>query len=253
MPTNKTALGSNYLLNLLSDDCRKSFISNCDLVSLNSGDILGNSEDTISYVYFPVEGVISWEKQIVGSPYLAVALIGNEGMFCISLLLGVDIALCRAVVQKSGFALRIPAASFVHQIEQKPVLDSILKRYAYVMYKQIIQLAACNIFHLLENRLARLLLMFQDRLQSDELHITHEQLAQMLGVRRVGVTKAAGMLQRLNLISYSRGDMIIHDINGLKALSCICYQTDISTYENILQHQKDEKTLAIVESKLIRA
>ncbi|MES2581034.1 MAG: Crp/Fnr family transcriptional regulator [Pseudomonadota bacterium] len=236
MTTNKTALGSNYLLNLLSDDCRQSFVSNCDLVSLNLGDILGNSGDTISYVYFPVEGIISWEKQVVGSPYLVVALIGNEGMLCISLLLGVDITLCRAVVQKSGFALRIPAASFTHQIAQKPTLDLILKRYAYVSYNQIMQLAACNIFHLLENRLARLLLMFQDRLQSDELHITHGQLAQMLGVRRVGVTKAAGTLQRQNLISYTRGDMIIHDVNGLKAFSCICYQTDISTYENTLQH-----------------
>ena len=234
MSTNQAALGSNRLLNLLTDNCRKSFVSHCELISLDLGDVLGNPEDTIAYVYFPVEGIISWEKQIAGSPFLAAALIGNEGMVCISLLLGVDTTPCRAVVQKAGFALRIPAATFSRQIEQKPALDFVLKRYAYVSYSQMLQTATCNLFHLLENRLARLLLMLQDRAQSDELHLTQDQLAKMLGVRRVGVTKAAGSLQRQNLISYSRGNVIIHDAKGLKSASCICYEADVTTYNKIL-------------------
>lgn len=234
MPTNEAAFGSNRLLNLLSYSNRESFINHCELITLNLNDVLGNQGDTIMYVYFPVEGIVSWEKQIIGSPHLVVTLIGNEGMLCMSLLLGVEITPCRAVVQKAGFALRIAAATFVEQMQQNPALDIILKRYAYVTYNQLLQTAACNLFHLLENRLARLLLMFQDRSKSDELHLTQVQLAKMLGVRRVGVTKAAGILQRQHLISYSRGNVIIHDTKGLKAVACVCYQTDITADKNIL-------------------
>ena len=104
----------------------------------------------------------------------------------------------------------------------------------FVTHSQLLQATVCNLFHVLEKRLARLLLMFQDRSQSDELHITQELLAQMLGVRRVGITKAAGSLQRKNLISYSRGDLIIHDNDGLKAASCLCFQADTDIYEKII-------------------
>lgn len=233
----QAAFGNNRLLNLATEHQRKSFVRHCELIPLHLGDVLGIPNDKISYVYFPVEGIISWEKQIVGNPFLVVTLIGNEGMLCISLLLGVNIAPCRAVVQKAGFALRITASAFMQQLGLKTELDTILKRYAYVTYNQVLQLAACNLFHLLENRLARLLLMFQDRSQSNELHVTQEQLALMLGVRRVGVTKAAGALQRQHLISYSRGNVIIHDMSGLKALSCNCYQTDKQNYDDIMHPQ----------------
>ncbi|MES2547395.1 MAG: Crp/Fnr family transcriptional regulator [Pseudomonadota bacterium] len=234
MLTNSTAFGSNRLLNLLTDNCRQNFLGHCELVSINLGEVLSNPGDVISYVYFPVEGIVSWEKQISGSPYWVVTLIGNEGMICISLLLGINIRPCRAVVQKSGFAMRIPAAIFTQQIELKPALSLVLNRYANVVYNQALQIAACNLFHLLERRLARLLLMFQHRSQSDEIHITQDQLAKMLGVRRVGVTKAAGSLQRKNLISYIRGSVIIHDMNGLKAASCVCYEADNSTYNDMM-------------------
>ncbi len=237
MPTNQAVFGSNRLLNLVTDTCRKGFVHHCELVSLNLGDVLYNPGDFIAHIYFPVKGIISWEKQIIGSPYLVITLIGNEGMLSIGLILDVNISPCRAVVRKAGFALRIPVSAFVHQLEHNPPLRLVLKNYAFVAYSQAVQAAACNLFHQLENRLARLLLMFQDRAKSDELHITQELLAQMLGVRRVGVTKAAGSLQRQNLISYSRGNVIIHDTNGLKALSCVCYQSDKLTYANILHTQ----------------
>ena len=234
MISKQTAFGSNRLLNFLSEHIRTQFINYCEVVSLNLGETVGNPGDIIHYVYFPIEGIISWEKQIVGSPYLVVTLIGNEGMLCISLMLGVDITPCRAVVQKAGYALRIATADFIHQIEHKTELDLLLKRYVFVTYNQLLQTTTCNLFHVLEKRLARLLLMFQDRSQSNELHITQELLAQMLGVRRVGVTKAAGSLQRKNLISYSRGNVVIHDKVGLKAASCLCYQADKYTYMQIL-------------------
>lgn len=237
MPTNQAVFGSNRLLSLPTDNCRKNFISHCDLVSLNLDDVLCNPGDMITHVYFPVEGIISWEKQVLGSSHLVVTLIGNEGMLSTGLILDVNISPCRAVVRKAGFALRIPVSVFLHQLEKNPALNLVLKNYAFVAYHQAIQAAACNLFHQLENRLARLLLMFQDRSKSDELHITQELLAKMLGVRRVGVTKSAGSLQRQNLISYSRGNVIIHDTNGLKALSCVCYQSDKLSYANILHPQ----------------
>lgn len=234
MLNNSTAFGSNRLLNLLTDNCRQNFLTDSELVSINIGEVLSNPGDVITYVYFPVEGIVSWEKQITGSPYWVVTLIGNEGMLCISLLLGINVRPCRAVVQKKGFAIRIPAAIFTQQLEIKPALSLVLNRYANVIYNQALQIATCNLFHLLENRLARLLLMFQHRSQSDQIHITQDQLAKMLGVRRVGVTKAAGSLQRKNLISYIRGSVTIHDLAGLKAASCVCYEADNATYNNMM-------------------
>ncbi len=234
MSTKQAAIGSNQLLNGLNDSLRAQFIDLCEVVDLTLGEVICNLGDTIHYIYFPIEGVISWEKQIADSPYLMITLIGNEGMLCISLMLGINITPCRAVVQKAGFALRIAAADFTNQVEQNPELNTLLKRYVFVNYNQLMQTAACNLFHLLESRLAKLILMFQDRSQSDELHITQELLAQMLGVRRVGVTKAAGSLQRKNFISYSRGNIIIHDRQGLKTASCLCYQADKKTYARTL-------------------
>ena len=234
MSTKQTALGSNRLLNFLPEKIRTQFIDYCEVVNLNFGEVIGSPGDIIHYIYFPIEGIISWEKQVVGSPYLVVTLIGNEGMLCISLMLGVKITPCRAVVQKAGFALRIAAADFLHQIQHHTELNGLLKRYVFVTYNQLLQTSACNLFHVLEKRLARLLLMLQDRSQSDELHITQELLAQMLGVRRVGVTKAAGSLHRKNLICYSRANIVIHDTIGLKAAACLCYQADKYTYAHIL-------------------
>lgn len=234
MSNQQTALGNNRLLNYLSAEDRAQFINYCEVVNLNLGELIGSPGDSIQYIYFPIEGIISWEKQIADSPYLMVTLIGNEGMLCISLILGVNITPCRAVVQKAGFALRIAAADYLHQLEINPPLNLLLRRYVFVTYSQLLQTAGCNLFHVLESRLAKLLLAFQDRAQSDELHLTQELLAQMLGVRRVGVTKAAGSLQRKNLISYSRGNVIIHNSNGLKAASCLCYQADKDTYAQFL-------------------
>ncbi len=230
----QAAFGGNHLLNLLTDNSRKGFIEHCAVVELELGDVLNYPGESINYVYFPTEGIISWEKQITDSPYLVISLIGNEGMLTTCAMLGVNVSPCRAVVQKNGLVYRIPVDVFLRQIAQIPALDLILKQYAFIAHSQVLQTAACNLFHVLEKRLARLILMFQDRSRSDELHITQELLAQMLGVRRVGVTKAAGSLQRQNLISYSRGNVVVHDALGLKAVSCLCYQADIEVYEHTL-------------------
>jgi hypothetical protein len=186
-------------------------------------------------VYFPTGSLISLVKSINGDAGLEVGLIGNEGMLGITLMLGVDIVPFRAMVQGAGPALSLAAPSFMSELEHCPALHRELKRYLYVLFSQIMLSAACNRFHLLEERLARLLLMIRDRVRSEHLHVTQELLAQMLGVRRVGVTKAAGLLQKKKLISYCRGDVMIHDIAGLEAASCRCYQADKDTYNRILK------------------
>jgi CRP-like cAMP-binding protein len=230
----QTAIGNNQILDFLPQLNRSQFIDECEVVSLNLGEIIVNPGNIIHHVYFPIEGIISWEKEISDSPYLVITLIGNEGVVFPSVLLEVDIAPCRAVVQKAGFALRITVTDFVQQVNRNPKLHLLLKRYSFITYSQLLQTAACNLFHVLENRLAKLLLAFQDRSQSDELHLTQELLAQMLGVRRVGVTKAAGSLQRQHLIGYSRGNVIIYDQKNLKSASCLCYQADKDTYAQFL-------------------
>ncbi|MDD1611823.1 MAG: Crp/Fnr family transcriptional regulator [Methylococcaceae bacterium] len=163
-----------------------------------------------------------------------MGLVGNEGMLGIALILGVDIAPFHAVVQGAGHALRITAPSFMHLLEQSSALQRALKRYLYVSMSQLAHSAACNRFHVVEARLASWLLMTQDRAHTDNFHVTHVFLAYMLGVRRVGITKAANSLQQKKLISYHRGDVTILDRAGLEIVSCGCYRADKQTYERIL-------------------
>lgn len=224
----------NRLLAALPSKDRQHFLSGCEPVELLLGNILCEPGETIPHVYFPTDSYISLVMPIDGGGSLKVGLIGNEGMYGIPLMLGVDIAPFHALVQGAGPALRITASSFLRELDQNPALQRELKRYLYVSMSQLAQSAACNRYHVVEERLARLLLMICDRAHSEEFHVTHEFLAQMLGVRRVGVTKAAGALQRKELISYSRGEVKIHDIIGLEAASCRCYQANKETYECIM-------------------
>ena len=226
MPKNQAVNVDNRLLNLLSTEEVENFISHCDLVELKVGQVLVKPGEPIEYAYFPLSGIISWEKQITGSPFLVVMLIGYEGMLCINLNLDIDQTPCRAMVQKDGFAWRLSAEQFKVQIQHSPQLLTILKRYTFVVYSQLMQYGVCNLFHVLESRLARIFLMLQDRADCNDLHITQELLAQMLGVRRVGVTKAASALQRKSIIHYSRGHVSIIDRKSLIQQSCVCYESD---------------------------
>jgi CRP-like cAMP-binding protein len=234
VPPTHAAPVTNRLLAALPSKDRLHLMANCEPVELILADILSNPGDQIRHVYFPTDSIISLEMPINGGAGLEVRLIGNEGMLGIPLMLGVDIAPFHALVQKAGPALRIAVPSFLRELDQNPALQQKLKRYLYVSFSQLAQTAACNRFHEIEKRLARWLLMTRDRAHSERFHITHELLAQMLGVRRVGITKAAGALQKKQLISYSRGDVRIHDVGGLEAASCMCYQADKEMYERIL-------------------
>lgn len=234
MLPNQNVSPANLLLSALPHKDRLRFLEGCEQVELVSADILAEPGERIGHVYFPTESFISLVTAIDGRARLEVGLIGNEGMLGISLLLGVNAAPLHALVQGAGSALRMSTETFRRELAQSPALQQTLKHYLQVVMEQFAQTAACTHFHFVEARLARWLLMTQDRAHSNELHVTQEFLACMLGVRRVGVTKAATALQKRKLISYHRGDITILDRGGLEAASCSCYETDKATYARVM-------------------
>jgi CRP-like cAMP-binding protein len=234
LPSTKSVTVANRLLASLPDKECQRFLAACEPVDLVFADILAEKGDAISHVYFPTGGFISLVEKIDGHASLEVGLVGNEGMLGTALVLGVDVSPLHARVQGPGPALRMEAVPFVRELEQSRELQRVLKRYLYIVMAQLAQTAACTHFHLVEARLARWLLMTQDRAHSNQFHVTHECLAYMLGVRRVGVTRAATSLHNLKLINYSRGDITILDRAGLKAASCGCYEVDNATYKRMM-------------------
>ncbi len=225
---------SNRILDALPHKCRTHFLAGCEHVELKFFEVLAEPGERMRYIYFPTNSFISLVAPIGGHAGLEVGLVGDEGMFGVPLMLGVDISPLHALVQGGGMALRMKAASFRREFDQGPVLQQALKRYLCVVMIQLSQTAACTHFHRVEARLARWLLMTRDRAHSDQFHITHEFLAYMLGVRRVGVTKAATSLQHHELIRYGRGEITILDGVGLEAVACECYAADKKTYTSIM-------------------
>jgi hypothetical protein len=225
----------NHLIVALPSKDRARLLASCEKVELVFQKTLIEPGGRIRHVYFPTDrSYISLLTPVDGVASLEVGLVGNEGMCGVSLLLGVETSPLRALVQGSGPALRLSAAAFKQALRDSPALQRALNRYLYVLMTQLAQSAACTRFHLIEARLARGLLMTQDRARSDQFHITHAFLAGMLGVRRAGVTKAANALQARSLIAYKRGHMTVLDRRGLEGAACACYQADQSVYQRML-------------------
>jgi len=200
-------------------------------VILKFGQILYEPGEIIRQVYFPVDCLISLLTAVDKRRTLEVGMVGNEGMTGIPVVLGIDVSGVRALVQGEGKALRMSSISFRKVCDRDRPLQQALFRYTHALMTQISQTAACNRFHAAEARLARWLLMTRERVGSDDFPLTHEFLAHMLGLRRVGVTEAASALKRRKLISYSRGKIQILDVRGLKASTCSCYQIVNTAYQ----------------------
>ena len=229
-----TSWRENLLLAAIPSAERRRVLAHCETVDLVFGTQLCEQGERIRHVYFPTGGFISLISSVDEQSRLEVGLVGTEGMLGVSLLAGMGNAPLRALVQGSGPALRIEASAFTRALRLSPVLRHTLMRYLYVLMSQLAQMATCTRFHVVEARLARWLLMMRDRARSNEINLTHDFLAYMLGVRRAGVTRAARSLQRRRLIRYSRGKVTILDGRGLVHASCECYAAGGHIYKQLM-------------------
>ena len=225
----------NHLIELLPRKERLRLLALCEPIQLVFAEMLCEPGEQTRYVYFPVDGFISLLTQIGGKAALEVGMVGREGMLGIQLIMGVSTTPLHALVQGSGLCWRIGASAFKRELAQSVALRNGLSRYAYVLMRQLAASAACLRFHEIGPRLARWLLMSHDRAHSDSFRVTHEFLAYMLGVRRVGVTRAATDLQRAGHIDYHRGALNIIDRHGLELAACSCYAADQTIYSDVLR------------------
>lgn len=224
----------NHLIEQLPRKERLRLLALCEPVQLVLAEVLCEPGTPALHVYFPTESFISLVAQIDGTPALEVGMVGCEGMLGAHVALGVVTAPLHALVQGAGAAWRIATPAFRAELARSAPLQRGLNRYLYVLMSQLAASAACLRFHQIGPRLARWLLMTQDRAHADRFHVTHEFLSYMLGVRRVGITAAAGVLQRGGLIEYHRGELTVLDRPGLEAAACGCFAEDRKAYAALM-------------------
>ena len=214
---------SNSILNALTRPEYERLSEHLDPVNLSPREILYQPEQPVTHVYFPNRGTVSVVSSFEDGETVEVGMVGNEGMFGVNVFLGSVTTPLMAQVQLPGDALRMRAGVLIREFEKCGQLQDLLLRYTQAFTTQVAQTAACNRAHRVETRLAKWLLMCGDRAQSNELALTHEFIATMLGSRRAGITEAACLLKNAGLISYTRGNVTVADRGGLESLSCECY------------------------------
>lgn len=225
---------ANGWIDLLPAASRRRLLAAADNVPLTYKSTLAPAGERLEHVYFPTTCFISLLLPAERGR-LEISVIGREGFYGLPIAWGLDRAELEAVVQGAGFAHRVRAADFRRLLREDAALRAHVDRYAYVRLQQAARSAACNRFHRVEQRLARWLLASADRAQSAVFSVTQAFLAEMLGVRRVGVTTAAQALQERNLIKYSRGSVTIRSREGLRKAACSCYAADLATYRSVFE------------------
>ena len=224
----------NHLIERLKPADRKRLLGVCQSIPLTLSEVMAEPGEPLRYVYFPVEGFISLVAMVTRSPGVEVGMVGREGMLGAHLALGVATSPLHALVQGAGTAWRVSASDFKTELARSSSLQQVVKLYLYVLMSQLASSVACLRFHKIQPRLARWLLMSQDRAHSERFRVTQEFLSLMLGVRRVGITTAAGALQRAGLIEYHRGEITVLNRGGLEAAACSCFATDSAAYAKLL-------------------
>jgi CRP-like cAMP-binding protein len=213
----------NHLMAALLDAEFDRLSPHLELIPMKLGDVLYESGDKVQYVYFPTSAIISLHYLLENGGSSEIAGVGNEGVLGISAFMGGDSTPSRAVVQTGGFGYRLPATILMEEFNRAGPVMRLLLRYTQALLTQMSQTAVCNRHHTVEQQLCRWLLLTLDRLSSNELTMTQELIANMLGVRREGVTEAAGRLQGYGYISYRRGHITVLDRKGLEQDVCECY------------------------------
>lgn len=229
VPTRITA--SNELIERLPAAAARGLLAACHPVELEFGQVLAEAGAHFEQVLFPTTAIISITAQVDAHNPLEMGMIGHEGMLGATLALGIKPHPMRAIVQGGGLALALSAAQFGDQLAGSPALRRLIDCYLFVLIEQLSQTAACNAFHEVQPRLARWLLMMDDRARGERLVLTHLFLSDMLGVRRSAVTIAAGHLQEQQLIRYARGRIQVLSRPGLEAVACACYPAALAAYE----------------------
>jgi CRP-like cAMP-binding protein len=228
---------ANGLLAALPASDRQRWLAQLERVELRLGQVLYESGDTLSHVYFPTTAIVSLLYVMESGASAEIAIVGNEGIVGISLFMGGESTTSRAVVQGAGVAYRLPSKTIKEEFKRAPVLHLLL-RYTQALITQMSQTAVCNRLHTLDQQLCRWLLLSLDRTQADELVMTQELIANMLGVRRQGVTEAALKLQADHLIRYARGRIGLLDRKGLEKRTCECYAVVKREYARLLPDEE---------------
>lgn len=224
----------NHLMALLPGDEYERLAPHLEHVELSLGESLVESGQTMSHAYFPVDSIVSILCVMEDGSSTEIAVVGSEGIVGISLFMGGETTPSRALVQSAGSAYRLKGPVLKDEFRRGGHLQALLLRYTQALITQTAQTAVCNRHHTLDQQLCRLLLLSLDRLPTRELVMTQELIANMLGVRREGVTESAGNLQRAGLISYHRGTISILDRPGLEARVCECYSIVKREYDRLL-------------------
>ena len=226
----------NHLLDALPTSDYQRLAPHLELVPMKLGDVLYESGAKLRYVYFPTTSIISLLYVMEDGASAEIAIVGNEGILGISLFMGGESTPSRAVVQSAGLAFRLKAQLLKDEFGRFGPTMRLLLRYTQALITQMAQTAVCNRHHSVDQQLCRWLLLSLDRLQSNELSMTQELIANMLGVRREGVTEAAGKLQEAGLIQYHRGRIAVLDRTGLERRACECYQVVKSEFDRLLPY-----------------
>ena len=226
----------NHLLDALPTGDYERLAPHLELIPMPLGEVLYEPGGTLRYVYFPTTSIVSLLYVMEDGASAEIALVGNEGILGISLFMGGDTTPSRAVVQSSGHGFRLKAELLKNEFGRFGPTMHLLLRYTQALITQMAQTAVCNRHHSVDQQLCRWLLLSLDRLQTNELSMTQELIANMLGVRREGVTEAAGKLQRAGLIRYLRGTITVFDRPGLEARVCECYQVVKTEFDRLLPY-----------------
>lgn len=213
----------NYLLAALSGDVQHRLFSHLEHIALPLGHVLYESGETLRHVYFPTDSIISLLNVMESGASAEVSVVGNDGLVGISLFMGGESTPSRAVVHRAGHAYRLPGQRLKDEFNRHGELLVLMLRYTQALITQMAQTAVCNRHHSIDQQLCRWLLLSLDRLSGNQLTMTQELIANMLGVRREGVTEAAGKLQRQGVIEYSRGHITVLNRQRLEQLTCECY------------------------------
>jgi CRP-like cAMP-binding protein len=224
----------NHLLAALDADVRERIFPYLEQVNMPLGMVLYEPGDKMRHVYFPTDSIVSLLYVMMDGASAEISVVGNEGLVGISLFMGGESTSSRAIVQSGGSGYRLLGQRLVEEFHRHGQLMALVLRYAQALITQMAQTAVCNRHHTIDQQLCRWLLLSLDRLPSQQLTMTQELIANMLGVRREGVTEAAGKLQKLGIIEYRRGNIKVIDRRALERLTCECYQVVKSETDRLL-------------------